>query len=88
MASQGPQPDLALVRTDLANERTLLAYGRTALMLFGTGISLVRFLNTAADLVLLGWALIGGGLVIGMVGVVRFVLLKRRLRATYVIEAK
>lgn len=88
MASPSSRPDLALVRTDLANERTLLAYGRTALMLFGTGISLVRFLNTATDLVLLGWGLMGGGLLVGIVGMIRFALLKRRLRASYVVESK
>lgn len=88
MAPQGSKPNLALVRTDLANERTLLAYGRTALMLFGTGISLVRFLNTAADLVMLGWALIGGGICIGLVGFIRFALLRRRLKASYDTDAE
>ena len=35
--SSSDRDHLALVRTDLANERTLLAYGRTGLMVLGFG---------------------------------------------------
>jgi putative membrane protein len=72
-------PNLALIRTDLANERTLLAYGRTALMLVATGVSLVKFLNVTAELVYLGWILIAIGAFVGGTGIVRFASLKRRL---------
>ncbi len=74
-----PAPNLALVRTDLANERTLLAYGRTALMLAGTGVSLVKFLDSSIDMVLVGWGLIAAGLIVGGMGVKRIAGLRERL---------
>ena len=74
-------PNLALIRTDLANERTVLAYGRTALMLVATGVSLVKFLNVSFDFVLLGWLLIAAGAIVGVAGTVRFTSLKRRLNS-------
>lgn len=76
-------PNLALIRTDLANERTLLAYGRTSLMLAGTGVSLIKFLDRSFDLVLLGWGLMAVGLLVGAVGVYRFTRLKRALVAAH-----
>ena len=32
-----------MMRTDLAKERTLLAYGRTSRMFIATGVTLVKF---------------------------------------------
>lgn len=78
-----PAPNLALIRTDLANERTLLAYGRTALMLVGTGVSLVKFLDRSLDLVLLGWGLMAVGFVVGLAGLYRFTRLKRALEVAH-----
>lgn len=74
-------PNLALIRTDLANERTLLAYGRTALMLVATGVSLVKFFDLSFDFVLIGWGLIVIGGIVGLIGMIRFARLKRRLDA-------
>ncbi|MCS7467876.1 DUF202 domain-containing protein [Stieleria sp. ICT_E10.1] len=76
-----PAPNLALVRTDLANERTLLAYGRSALMLVATGVSLVEFLDVSYSFVLLGWGLIAAGAIVGVIGMYRFASLKQRLNA-------
>lgn len=70
---------LALVRTDLANERTLLAYGRTALMVAGTGVSLIEFFDRSMLLVSLGWLFTAVGGVIGIIGLVRFARLHGRL---------
>lgn len=81
--STPPQPNLALVRTDLANERTLLAYGRTALMLVATGVSLVKFLEVSFDMVVVGWGLIGCGAIVGAIGMYRFGSLKRRLKSAH-----
>jgi putative membrane protein len=78
-----PPVDLALVRTDLANERTLLAYGRTALIVAGTGVSLIKFIGTSALLQGLGWFLVAVGIVIGLIGVVRFTRLHHRLHAKH-----
>ena len=71
--------DLALVRTDLANERTLLAYGRTALMVAGTGVSLVEFFSESRLLLFVGWAFVVIGFAVGAIGVTRFSRLHRRL---------
>ena len=76
-----PAPDLALIRTDLANERTLLAYGRSALMLVATGVSLVEFLDVSFSFVLMGWGLIAAGAIVGSIGSYRFTSLKQRLNA-------
>lgn len=72
-------PNLGLIRTELANERTILAYLRTSIMLIGTGISLVKFLVVTRDLVLIGWALIALGGMVGLIGTVRYFRLRRRL---------
>tara|TARA_R110002167_G_scaffold164232_1_gene361165 strand:- start:44 stop:298 length:255 start_codon:yes stop_codon:yes gene_type:complete len=71
--------DLNLIRTDLANERTLLAYGRTALMVAGTGVSILQFFSVTLIYHIIAWPLIISGFVIGVVGVVRFAKLSRRL---------
>lgn len=74
-----PQPDLALVRTHLANERTLLAYGRTALMVGGTGISLLKFFAQSQFAMMAGWTLLAIGIAIGVIGLIRFSFLRKRL---------
>lgn len=76
----GRRDNLALVRTDLANERTLLAYGRTALMVVATGFSLIKFFGESPALRSLGWGLAIVGVSIGLVGFVRFTRLNNRLR--------
>ena len=70
---------LAISRTDLANERTLLAYVRTALALAAGGVGLVQIFTSPA-VVALGWALIPGGALVLIVGVVRFQRERRALR--------
>ena len=71
---------LPLDRTVLANERTLLAYVRTALALMAGGLTLLHFVDTA-------WAAVLGGASLPLSGVVsvyggwRFIRTRRRLRA-------
>ena len=79
-AEMGRRDNLALVRTDLANERTLLAYGRTSLMVVATGFSLIKFFGESPALRSLGWGLAIVGVSIGIVGFVRFTRLNKRLR--------
>lgn len=71
---------LAVSRSDLANERTLLAYVRTALALAAGGIGLVQIFS-ASLVVALGWALIPAGALLLLVGVARFQRTQRALRA-------
>lgn len=73
--------DLALVRTDLANERTLLAYLRTSLMVFGTGVTLIKFFADTDSLRQTGWGLAAAGCVVGVIGIIRFFSMRRRLRS-------
>ncbi|WP_197169122.1 DUF202 domain-containing protein [Novipirellula galeiformis] len=79
MDKQTSSEDLNLIRTDLANERTLLAYGRTALMVAGTGVSVLKFFSEMLYYQIIGWSLIAIGLIIGVIGAERFVRLSRRL---------
>ncbi len=68
---------LAIERTEFSNERTFLAYLRTALSLVIAGFSLHQFFNTTASMWLAA-VLIPVGLGIGFVGVRKF-LAKREL---------
>ncbi len=70
---------LAISRTHLANERTLLAYVRTALALAAGGVGLVQIF-TSPTVVALGWALIPASALVLIVGVVRFQRARRALR--------
>jgi putative membrane protein len=71
---------LAVTRTDLANERTLLAYGRTALTLMAAGVGIVE-LFTAPALVAAGWALVPAGALVFGVGAYRYRRTRHTLRA-------
>lgn len=69
---------LALMRTELANERTLLAYWRTALALAAAGVALVEVF-AAPILVALGWSLMPAGVLVLLLGWIRFRGVRRRL---------
>jgi uncharacterized membrane protein YidH (DUF202 family) len=77
------------VREHLANERTLLAWVRTSLALIALGFVVARFavfsrgLNVAAATnatsTAFGIALVSGGFTAGLVGLVRFLRVKRQI---------
>jgi putative membrane protein len=70
---------LALQRTEMANERTLLSYVRTALALVAAGASAIHFLEgRVSDGI--GVALIVVGVVVQAIGAIRFRGNARRLR--------
>lgn len=71
---------LALDRTQLANERTLLAYLRTALMLIVSGATAIKFFGDSLAIILTGWLLIGLGVLVGSLGIGRFVAMRRSIR--------
>ncbi len=62
---------LAADRTSMANERLLLAYVRTALAMVGAGAALLHFQKDTLGLVV-GGLLASSGLVVGIIGLVRF----------------
>ena len=72
---------LAIDRTTLANERTLLGYVRTALALTVVGASALRFFDSPAY-VALGWGFMGTGLLTVLVGLGRFWQMNRRIAAS------
>ena len=71
---------LAVTRTELANERTLLAYVRTALAIAAGGAALLHIF-AGPFLLTLGWLLIPVALVVLFVGVRRFQRARRALQA-------
>ena len=49
---------LALVRTELSNRRTLLAYIKTALAILAGGLALIHLNGLSQGLVMFGWSLL------------------------------
>jgi len=70
---------LAADRTNLSNERTLLAYVRTGLSLFGVGATFIRFFDRAVFSAV-GWVLLVAGIACLAAGVVRFQQIRGRVR--------
>ena len=71
---------LAIQRTHLANERTLLAYVRTSFMLIIAGATAIKALPDDRVAVASGWALAAIGAVIGLFGVRRFLAMRGRIQ--------
>lgn len=71
---------LALDRTRLANERTFLAYVRTAIMLLVSGVTIIKLFGAEQRLLLaLGYALVPAGLITVVFGFARFRQFNRRI---------
>lgn len=69
----------ALIRTMLANQRTFLAYLRTALTIFVTGAGFLKFFDSLiTDIV--GWVFIPIGVATFVVGVWRYNELRLRMK--------
>lgn len=73
---------LALQRTKLANERTFLSYNKFSLYLVTAGVALVRIDNLRPFRVL-GYVALGASGVVFLIGLIRFLLLRRQLRKFY-----
>lgn len=69
---------LALERTKLANERTFLAYFRTFVVVFGSGLTIIK-VDILQDLVTLGYAFLVAAIFLLLLGVIRFLLVRKRL---------
>lgn len=72
---------LALDRTHLANERTLLSYLRTGLMMLVTAATLLKLFPDNPALLISAYLLLPLGLVIAVAGLWRFLAMRRRIRA-------
>ena len=69
---------LAAVRSILANERTFLAYQRTAVTTFAAGATFIRFFDHPA-LVVLGWLLLPCSVLRAWLGAVRYRRMRQRI---------
>lgn len=74
---------LALDRTRLANQRTLLAFVRTGLYLAVTGAGIFQFSDTNRFF-WLAWILIGVGIVVAAFGIWTYWNMQRKIAACYV----
>jgi len=72
---------LALSRTRLANERTLLAWLRTALMLLVSGITLIKLFEGVKPLEILGAILIPVSMLVAALGARGYIKTCRLIRA-------
>ena len=70
--------ELSRIRTHMANERTFLAYVRTALAFLAAGAGMIHFFQSPIvhDA---GWFILVAGVFISVIGVIRFVAVKRRI---------
>jgi len=74
---------LALDRTHLANQRTLLAYTRTGIYLVFTGLGLLHLIVIERELHWIAWlAFALGGLSV-LTGVVSYFRMKRKVNRLY-----
>ncbi len=72
---------LAMERTKLANERTLLSYLRSSLYLLLGGVGLVSIKNTMfEDIKVIGYVTVVFSIIFLAIGIVRYIQLKRHLR--------
>ena len=67
---------MGLIRTNLANERTLLAYARTALAFLAAGAGMIHFFQSLI-MNYTGGSLLAVGSAIFLIGTIRFVKVKR-----------
>ena len=70
---------LALDRTRLANERTLLAYVRTAFMLAAAGATALKLFVETTAVVITAWIFIALGAFVVLFGTWRFVSMRRAI---------
>jgi putative membrane protein len=70
---------LALHRTDLANDKTFLAYIRTALTFFVVGVTFLRFFGLRV-IEIIGWVFMPIGAFIFIKGLIRYKKVKRVIR--------
>jgi len=87
MSNNQPSPILrdllALDRTHLANERTALSFMRTALYMVVTGFAIINFYPDQASAHYTAYALFALGLVIFILGILRYFQMKAKILSHY-----
>ncbi|MDD5569580.1 MAG: DUF202 domain-containing protein [Bacteroidales bacterium] len=79
---------LAIDRTKLANVRTILSYSRTVIMLLASGITLIKVFNKDSFVVFLGIILVTIAVVIGIIGLVSYKKVNKKIKSYYSPEEK
>lgn len=74
---------LALDRTKLANHRTFLAYIRTMIMLFASGITFLKAFPDDEVMRALAWILIPASIGVLLIGLVVFLIVKKNIFKRY-----
>jgi putative membrane protein len=73
---------LALVRTKLANERTLLAYFRTFIVLLSSGVAILK-LELLSEIRSIGILLLIITPILFLIGLFRFLYVKKKINRYY-----
>lgn len=73
---------LALSRTMMANERTLLAYVRTGMTFMISGAGIIRFIQDGTYIFISGCILIASGVCFLCFGILRYLQYKHSLKPT------
>ncbi len=82
MVESDVRDELARLRSQMANERTILAFVRTSLMLVVTGATLIKFSEDYSSLVIAGWVVIVLGLCVCILGGFRYVHYRHEVSQT------
>jgi len=70
---------LALARTNLANERTILAYFRTFIVVLSSGFAILK-IEILQNLITLGYFFIITSFIVILIGIIRFIHVKRKVK--------
>ncbi|WP_222845856.1 DUF202 domain-containing protein [Flavilitoribacter nigricans] len=76
---------LAVERTRLANERTFLAYFRSAIVFLSSGFAIIK-IDALRDITDIGYFLLVIAPLLFLVGLLRFFYVKRQVKKYYYIE--
>lgn len=73
---------LAIERTRLANERTFLAYFRSTIVFLSSGFAIIK-LKILSEIEWIGYILIAIGPILLLIGLTRFIYVKRSIKKYY-----
>ncbi len=80
MNQENSKMDKDTLRTVLANERTMLAYVRTALSAVIFGMAILKFFYESAFLVVIGWVAVISGIYVFVRGMLEYAMRNRTIR--------
>jgi len=72
---------LAVERTILANKRTLLSYVRTAILLLGSGLTIIKLFGEEPVFVVFAWIMVIVGMALIAIGSIEYLDVNQKLLA-------